>query len=302
MQKNKELEIDIFEGYFNQVPITYPLDNYKKSMEAVITTISAAIGFSKRQSAKLRRINEEWNVLGNEILSWEGYTAQTPEQLQKAKKEANGRWSVPNEEQLSNMRTELKETYDYYLKMDREFHKTDPDFEEQLKTTLPMYFIYAITIWDAFINDTTKRILSVHPHIITTSNKPTEISRSVLWACENMEEVRDYLLEAEVQKYDYDRDNLIRSFKEYWGIDWQDSGIGLSTITEFRSRRDIWVHNQGKVNRQYLEMLSKANRNNILKIGESAKIVLEYLSASINALTILAVFIHSKAHEKHYLR
>ncbi len=290
-----------YDQLYNQAPLTEPLDRFKISVQAVLMALDATNQFSKKQSAKLHRLSTDWKDIGSEIRSWQGYASHTAQELQKANNDSNASGGfIPNEQELKELRDNIEQAYKEYLEHDRELNQDDPNFQQLFTLTLPMYFIYLIAIWDAFILDTAKQILSVHPHLITTSNKIPEVSRAALWNCETLDEVRNCLLDAEMQRLDTDRNNLINTFKDYWGIDWQDSGIGLPLIAELRARRDIWVHNQGKVNRRYLEMLVKSNSQTLLKVGKTATIDVSYLETAIITLTILSVHIHSQAHLKHY--
>ena len=66
-----------------------------------------------------------------------------------------------------------------------------------------------------------------------------------------------FLIESEIRKLDSSRKTLVETFKDYWGIDWEQSGVPMEEVMEIRARRDLWVHNQGKVNNQYLTMVGK---------------------------------------------
>ena len=73
----------------------------------------------------------------------------------------------------------------------------------------------------------------------------------------------------------------------------------LSEVIEIRARRDIWVHNKGIVNKQYIRMVSDEQS---VKEGEVGEIDDEYLQDCMVKLTRLAGYIHRIAHEKHYAK
>jgi hypothetical protein len=171
------------------------------------------------------------------------------------------------------------------------------DYVKQGEILMPMVFVYLVTCWDAFVLDTVRNILRVHPQVITTGDAKTEMSRAALWGARSIADVRNDLIEEVVRDLDYDRKKLVKYFADYWGIDWKESGILLDDVVEIRARRDIWVHNNGVVNKQYVEMVGE---DNSLKEGQVAKISGQYIDASVDKLTALAIYIHGLAHEKHY--
>lgn len=172
-------------------------------------------------------------------------------------------------------------------------------YDRQSQMLMPMVFVYLVAIWDAFIVDTARRILRVHPQLILTSDDKIEVSKSFLWHANNINGVQDYLIEHKVRQLDSDRKELVKTFRDYWGIDWEKSGIPLKKVIEIRARRGIWVHNKGKVNERYLTTVGKETS---YKAGQLAEITEEYLQNSKAILTKLAVYIHGIAHKKHYAR
>ena len=144
-----------------------------------------------------------------------------------------------------------------------------------------------------------RRILGIHPELITGSNEAIRVSASFAWNIKNTEDMRDYLIEEKVRYLDGNREELLKCFREYWGIDWEKSGIALSEVIEIRAHRDIWVHNKGIVNRQYVNMVGEEQS---VKEREVAQIHDEYLIDCVVKLTKLAVYIHNIAHEKHYAK
>ncbi len=167
----------------------------------------------------------------------------------------------------------------------------------ELPALLQMAFIYLVTVWDAFVLDTARAILRIHPELISKSENKTDLAKSDLWFLGSTEELREALIELEIRRLDGDRKKLAETFNSYWGIDWGDSGIQTDTIVEIRARRDLWVHNRGRVNNQYIQMVRGQTP---LGLGQIAEIDREYFTASLFALTQLAVGIHRIADEKHY--
>lgn len=167
----------------------------------------------------------------------------------------------------------------------------------QFKVLLPMIFVYRFTLWDAFILDMGREILRAHPQLIWTRGETMQASKSILWNTANLNEVRDYIINQEVSQLAGDRKKLIKTFRDYWGIDWKKSGQSLDYLREVIARRDIWVHNYGKINEQYLSMIGDKDYS---KIGKIAKITPGYLVEQTYKLVELSIYIHKLAYEKHY--
>ena len=167
----------------------------------------------------------------------------------------------------------------------------------ELPALMQMAFIYLVTIWDAFILDTTRAILRIHPELISKSENKTDLTKSDLWYLGSAEELREALIELEIRRLDSDRSKLVDTFNTYWGIDWKDSGVPIDIIVEIRARRDIWVHNRGRVNDQYIQMVKGETS---LNRGQIAEIDSGYMTSALFRLTELAIYIHKIAEEKHY--
>jgi len=170
-------------------------------------------------------------------------------------------------------------------------------YHEQKAVLMPMVFVYLVSIWDAFVLDTVRRI---HPQLITASrDAKTEVSKAFLWDARSIEDVRNHLIEEVVQDLDYDRKKLMKCFADYWGINWEKSGIPLDELVEIRARRDIWVHNKGMVNRQYLDMVGE---HASFEEGQVAEIDAQYIDACLDKLKRLALYIQGIAYVKHYAK
>jgi len=173
-------------------------------------------------------------------------------------------------------------------------------YQKQKSMLMPMVFVYMVTIWDAFIMDTVRKILEFHPQLITANKDATiEVSKAFLWSVQSIGDVRNHLIEDVVRDLDYNRKKLVEYFLDYWGIDWEKSGVPLDDIIEIRARRDIWVHNKGMVNKQYLDMVDERTS---FEEGQVAEIDTQYIDTCLHKLTRLAVYIHATAYTKHYAK
>lgn len=173
-------------------------------------------------------------------------------------------------------------------------------YQRRKAVLMPMVFVYLVTIWDAFVMDTVRKILGVHPQLMTANrDAKIEVSKAFLWSAHSIEDVRNHLIEEVVRDLDYNRKRLLEYFADYWGIDWEKSGIALRDVVEIRARRDIWVHNKGMVNKQYLDMVGERTS---FEEGQVTEIDTQYIDACLHKLTRLAVYIHKIAYIKHYTK
>ncbi len=162
---------------------------------------------------------------------------------------------------------------------------------------MPMALVYLVAIWDAFITDTSRCILRIHPQLISECVTNIQLSKSDVWNLGTNQDIREYLIELEVRKLTEERKKLIDTFRDYWGIDFQRSLVNLKDIVEIRARRDVWVHNSGIVNEQYERLVGDET---VFEKGQIAEITNEYFEESLVKLTVLAGFIHKNAYSKHY--
>ena len=170
-------------------------------------------------------------------------------------------------------------------------------YRKQAEILMPMIFVYLVSIWDAFILDSVRSILRIHPQMMMARNGKTQLSQAAIWGAGSVEDIRNELIKEVVWDLDHDRKKLAGCFVKDWGIDWRKSGIVVDDVVEIRARRDIWVHNKGVVNRQYLGMVGKKSS---LREDEVAEISEEYLDGCVDKLTRLSIYVHRVAHEKHY--
>jgi len=107
----------------------------------------------------------------------------------------------------------------------------------------------------------------------------------------------NYQIEYKVRKLSSKQKAVLRCFNQDWKIDLKSSGVPLDKVIEIRARRNIWVHNKGVINQQYIDMVGGDTSH---KRERVAKITYKYLAESEATLNKLAVYIHKVAHEKYY--
>lgn len=308
-----------WDDIFTNTPLSEPLTTYKDNIEAIVNLIGTSLHAIKQKEELTRELLKEVEKfseeMSNDTIPHYIEMRDKPNiflrEIDRFQKRAKTEMS---EEDLRRYETLVKDAKNLRKDINNEIrrvkisYKKNVAFSKTLSQRIqshnlekqllrPMSFVYLVTVWDAFILDTARKILHKHPNLISDSDSTIEFSKSSIWSLDNIDELRNYLIETEVRNLDNDRKKLINCFKEYWGIDWEQSPVSQDDIKEIRARRDIWVHNRGIVNQQYLSMVGDSTK---LELDNLAEITDEYLTQSLAKLTNLAIYIHKIAHEKHY--
>jgi len=297
---------------FNAVPLSEPLKTFKSNVEAIdvlarmsLSTIGRRKGeVEKWQTENTQLIEDAERSLQESKDSWRQFYEKVQRWIKPSNRLAGGEKGQRDEQKSLNGLTKAhraliakqKGLINRLHSLSRNYSALLDRYDKQSEILMPMVFVYLVAIWDAFVLDTTRKILRSHPHLISTADDKIEVSKSFLWNATS-EEIRDYLIEQKVRQLGDHPQQLVESFKDYWGINWEASTISLNDVIEIRARRDIWVHNKGVINQQYLNMVGK---DASLELRQVAEIDTQYLAQSLRKLTTLAIYIHKVANEKHY--
>lgn len=106
------------------------------------------------------------------------------------------------------------------------------------------------------------------------------------------EQIRDFLVQQEVEKQmRQDYKSLIKLLGNNHGMKFDNINGKLQELYEVSARRNIWVHNSGKVNSTYMGIVSNTQYN----AGEYAMITCEYLTNTIQIMktVIVAIMLES---------
>jgi hypothetical protein len=278
--------------FYSNVALTEPLGRFRSGVEAILLSLGETEKIISRRQKEVKRLNEDWEDAGGMIKAWRHLTSRSLRELEQARKNVNGNYWLPNQQELEILRKDYQELYNEYVKQDLDFQTGFPDFQKYFNIALPMYFVYLMAIWDAFIIDTAKNLIlakkATNKQGFTVYNTNTKPDFS------NIDETTDELVEETIQKLVKKRKSIAAVFEHEWDIEWQESGIGLPLLAELRARRNLWVHNQGKVDKKYLEILERKKYPTLKKVGDITSIDTEYIRMAASALTILAVYIHSR--------
>lgn len=266
----------------------------RKDAEALLVEIEKGRRISKNSIDGLMALAEEVQGKINEIKANEHVFAKSDKLLLEYKKALDD---------LRESHNGILNDIKYVRDTVNQWDSTEDQLLQILPTRnvafvlMPMAFVYLVAIWDAFITDTTRCILRIHPQLISDCTTNIQLSKSDVWNLGTNQDIREYLIELEVRKLTEERKKLIDTFRDYWGIDFQKSLVNLEDIVEIRARRDVWVHNSGVVNKQYERLVGDATT---FEKGQIAEITYEYFEESLVKLIVLAGFIHKTAFSKHY--
>lgn len=142
-----------------------------------------------------------------------------------------------------------------------------------------------VTRFEEFLSDYLKILF--HNYSAKYIDKQT-IKFENIAELECVEQIRDFLVQQEVEKQMYqDYKSLIKLLENNHGMKFDNINDKLDELYEVSARRNIWVHNSGKVNSTYMGIVS----NTKYSIGEYAMITYEYLLNTIQTMKTIIVAI-----------
>lgn len=246
-----------FDNLFDGVLLSEPLKTFKDNLDDIITIIGIS-GVTIEKTTK---------EAGKRLKKSEDMKRGSTKQISEISNTIMVWNDLLGKKLIKEFENIIKFADKLYIDMDQDIKRG----ERVLRLSLTSYFIYIYAVWEAFVFDTGRAILLTNPHLSSDE------------------------VESKVEKL-AERKKLIGRFKDWWGIDWRENRFPLREEEEIRARRNIWVHNRGVINQQYVT----AAEGNPEDIGNIAEITPEYIFKSIVILVELAKYIHKVANEKHY--
>ena len=149
------------------------------------------------------------------------------------------------------------------------------------------FIISLLSQLDTYLKDLMEIIIDNKPHIITGSDK--KLTFSEIAQFENLDEAKEHLIEKEIETVI--RNNINEQFK------WFENNLSVklrkdlpswNTLMELTQRRNLFVHNNGKVSTQYLKNCSP-NTGSQIKLNDTLHSDLDYFEQSFNCLFEIAV-------------
>lgn len=147
------------------------------------------------------------------------------------------------------------------------------------------FVVSLISQFDTYIGSLIKSVFLVRPELINNSEK--QLTYSQLKTFNDLNDARDYMIEKEIETVL--RESHTDQFK------WFEKKLGISllkdlpiwsTFIEVTQRRNLFVHNDGKVSSQYINICkeNKVNLSTDLKIGDSLDVDLQYFEKAFTCL------------------
>lgn len=152
------------------------------------------------------------------------------------------------------------------------------------------FIVSLVSQFDAFIGSLIRTIYYFKPELLNSSEK--QLTFSNLVSFETIENAREYIIEKEIESVL--RDNHTEHFK------WLEGKLKITltkdlsvwpTFIELTERRNLYVHNNGKVTSQYLKICSNDFYKDIVKpsIGDELFVDIEYFEKAFKCLFELGV-------------
>lgn len=167
--------------------------------------------------------------------------------------------------------------------INKEFIRYNKEINQSLAAIqlIPKNVVVAfVSIYDAFLSDIIEGIYKICPELLNTCEK--EYSFSDIIKFSSLDEIKEHIIEKEVESVL--RESHIKQFE------WLSRKINVKLtedlpnykhFIEITERRNLFVHTNGKISRQYLTMVSekgdKACIDPNIKLGETLDASLEYV-------------------------
>ncbi len=164
------------------------------------------------------------------------------------------------------------------------------------KVIPPRTLLAAVSATESFLQALTRRVLEDFPHKLSASSQPApeDAAREgklldIIIKSASREEMLDQIIEERLRSLFYGspadffiKDKTKLEFDNYFKENYPAS---VQRYVEVAARRNVWVHNEGRVDRKYLREVGKASA---LSMGDRATITDSYLRESMHTLRGLA--------------
>lgn len=160
---------------------------------------------------------------------------------------------------------------------------------------LNMGFIYLVALFDAFITDIFTSFLLSRPEAMKPSGKQLGYERIIDLMSEGADSLLSFMAQSEIHSLSYASiADQAKYYKSRFKIDLSHSGVGIDVLTEIWARRNLLVHNNGVVNKLYLD----AVRSSPFREGEVLNVGHGYWEESRRHLDGVATFVHKAVLDK----
>lgn len=146
-----------------------------------------------------------------------------------------------------------------------------------------------VSIYDSFLSDIIEGIYKLRPELLNTCEK--EYSFSDILKFGSIDEIKENIIEKEVESVL--RESHSKQFEwlsKKLKVKLTEDLPNYEHFIEITERRNLFVHTNGKVSRQYLSIVPPKNDNNKeIKLGETQEASPEYVIHCYNVLFEIGV-------------
>lgn len=163
------------------------------------------------------------------------------------------------------------------FKLNKEFTKYMKEINQSLSAIqlIPKNIVVAfVSIYDAFLSDIIEGIYKLRPELLNTCEK--EYSFSDILKFNSIDEIKDNIIEKEVESVL--RESHTKQFEwlsKKLSIKLTEDLPNYKHFIEITERRNLFVHTNGKVSRQYLSAIPKESTK--IKLGDTLEASPEYV-------------------------
>lgn len=201
-------------------------------------------------------------------------------ELKKSIKQLGNNLEISEDGTVGTYRSIPKDIKQHYIKFEAK--------QRQKEIIYSGSFIILITYFENMIAKLLRCDFQKHPNRMSLENKT--VTYKMLEMSESIEDVKDYLIEEEVISIMYKSINdWIEYLKKKVKLKLEYASESLPILNEIMARRNLIVHNEGKVNSIYINIVSK--NNNAFKIGDVLFVDKKYIDNTINTLELVGVSI-----------
>ena len=147
-------------------------------------------------------------------------------------------------------------------------------------------WIYAVALFDGFISDAFMAVLVCRPETMRSSKR--QLSYESILSLQNRSELVSFMASREINEMSYKSiEDQAHYYRDRFGIDVGQSGVPIARLAEIRALRNLLVHNDGIVNRIYLEGLASPR----YELGERVKLTSGEVESAVKDLGTVADYV-----------
>ncbi|MCG9910521.1 MAG: hypothetical protein MH137_04390 [Flavobacteriales bacterium] len=177
-----------------------------------------------------------------------------------------------------------------HIRKNTQLRKSVDNSTTAIKIIKRNFLVSIISQFDTYVSDLIKAIFEVRPEIIQNSEK--QLTFSELNRFKSIQDAQDYIIEKEIETVL--RESYTEQFK------WFENKLKIQlrkdlsiweTFIEITQRRNLFVHNDGKISTQYLNVCKENNvqLDDKLKVGDELDVGLKYFDKSFKCLFEIGV-------------